>query len=185
MSPQTIPTRKNWLLIAGTQQKVGKTTLSCRIIRAHSVANQIVGIKVCPHFHQLAENEEIVAKTENYTICRENKPKRNKDSSKFLKAGARLVFYVQTTDEFLPEVIEIIDNYLQPNDLIVCESGGLRKYIKPAVFILCNRKDNPIIKESAQRWFEIADICTQFDDNQYDYDFNRLKVIDNEWVVAK
>ena len=71
----------NSLIIAGTGQNVGKTTLVCNIISENKAYN-IIALKISPHFHKLAINDKIISQTPNYTIVEETKTDTNKDSSK-------------------------------------------------------------------------------------------------------
>jgi hypothetical protein len=127
----------NLILIAGTGRKVGKTTLACEII--HSLAEtgqQVVAIKLTPHFHQVCNSCETLVKTPDLLISREWSCNPVKDSARMYAAGANPVYFIQVNDPALGEVIDFIIHEIPASANIVCESAGLRRYLKPGLFIM-------------------------------------------------
>jgi uncharacterized protein YkvS len=83
----------NVLMIVGQGQKVGKTSLACRIIEKFS-PNGVYALKVSLHFHELGMSEKLLFVDKNYRIIEEVNPNSEKDSAKFFtcRSTAR-VFY--------------------------------------------------------------------------------------------
>jgi len=127
---KTLP---NWLLISGSGRNVGKTTLSCRIIREWSGLNP-VAVKISSHLHALPEDSESILRGEDFSVIRETRISP-KDSSKMLQSGAELSFYAKGPDYRLPEILYAL-NIITKNRPVVCESGGLRKIIIPGIYFL-------------------------------------------------
>lgn len=165
---------KHILLIAGGGQNVGKTTLVCQLIRRFAAHHHVVAVKMSSHMHEIDDGVDYIAKTDDYAIVRETIVNMEKDSSKMLNAGANEVFYIQTKPHALagivPDIMGLIDDRL-----CICESGGLRQNIKPAVFIyLTNgeKKEKDLLKSD-------ADIVLS------DFEFSKLKieVKNNTWKL--
>ncbi len=123
----------NILLIAGTGKKVGKTTLGCNILSSHTDKG-IIAVKISPHFHSMPTDRVYIIKNNRYHISEENK-KTGKDSSKFLQAGAKKVYYIQGKDDSLATAFEEVLGLNDSTSLYLVESGGLAGYIKPGLFI--------------------------------------------------
>lgn len=126
----------NILLVAGTNRNVGKTTFICKIIEAVAKVHEVTALKITPHFHELTDTLELIHESDNLVICKELSKKLPKDSSKMLAAGAKHVFYVQCTDEKLPEAFKILELFLPSSGPIVCESAALGNLIEPGLFVV-------------------------------------------------
>ena len=87
----------NLLLIAGTGNKSGKTTLACRIIDQFRHP-EIVAIKITPHFHETTPGLDSYFRKQGYSISEETDTETAKDTSRMLKAGASKVYFAKVTD---------------------------------------------------------------------------------------
>ena len=156
------------IVISGNSQNTGKTTLTCRIISENKDKN-FTAIKISPHFHKLTSNLNIIEQVENQYVIAEEKDKNSqKDSSLMLKAGAGKVYYVQTKDEFLPKVLEKLNNIIDDNSYVIFESGGVIEFINPAIHIflikendIANKtknisKQTQIINSFSDEYFQLA-----------------------------
>jgi len=79
---------------------------------------------------------KVVIQDDHLTIIEENDAQTGKDSSRMLAAGASRSFFVMATDEQLVKAIDKIINLNGSDTYYICESGGLRQYVVPGVFIL-------------------------------------------------
>lgn len=136
----------NILLIAGAGRNTGKTMLACEIIRHLSETTNVIGIKISPHFHPVENEQKIIMKEKRFCIIEEIL-NTNKDSSRMLQAGAKKVFYIQAKQENLQEAFNTISAKLR-NYPVVCESGGLHKYIKPGLFLFVKGEEIPENKKA-------------------------------------
>lgn len=127
----------NLLLVAGSGRNVGKTTVACNVVSEVSRMNEIVAIKVSPHFHQLTDSLLILMEVPGLVIAEERDRATGKDSSRFLRGGATKSYYVQGSDETIPLLAEWIKHNIAGDIPIVCESGGLGRHIEPggAIYI--------------------------------------------------
>ena len=134
-------TYNNVLNICGAGRNVGKTFLGVNIISHFSANKDIISIKISK-FKHLNHNEELLKecyKTEHYTIWQEL-AFSNKDSGRYLKAGAKISYYVECDDAYLLEAFVKIYNTCPSSCLIICESASITKYIKPklSIFVASN-----------------------------------------------
>ena len=135
------------IIICGTGRNVGKTTYAQNLIRKFKGENPIA-VKISSHFHHHNYKLKIVDANDDYKIWEEINLNNNTDSSKMLNAGAYKVFYIESKDECLPKVIDILRNIMDFNNRIIIESAAIRRYIVPAEFILIYSKEFPNIKKS-------------------------------------
>lgn len=174
----------NWLIVYGTNRNAGKTTLITRIISRFHSEIPIVAIKISPHFHDIAEDAVLVAKTTDYVIVKETRTSTGKDSSRMLDAGANQVLYIQVWDNNLEQVLPVILENTIPGSVVICESGWARNLVQPGVFLILNRTGEPIIKESASRLKPLADRWIEFDGRDFDFSPEEIKIENGKWKLA-
>ena len=121
-------------------------------------------IKITPHFHTPTEGLRPVIVTDHYRIFQETDPYTTKDSSRFLQAGAKLVFYIQTTDAFLKEAFVLTSRQIAPDQPVIVESAALRKFISPGLYLFIQKKYEEV-KPSALEMQKLAD-ATVFSDGE-------------------
>jgi hypothetical protein len=139
------------IIIAGTGKNVGKTSFALSIIRKLKAYNP-VGVKITPHFHK-SDPGEILLKTTNFIISKENKTNTGKDTANFLLAGASEVFFLQVNDDGLGEAFSEFGKLVDTNRLIIFESASLIKHVKPGLFFLVtdnktNGKNSDLIDQT-------------------------------------
>lgn len=125
----------NLLLIAGTGNKSGKTTMICKIIEQFSKLD-ITAVKITPHFHETTTGLISRMEDKGYAIYEETNMDTLKDTSRMLRSGARKVYFAKVWDDKLPEVFNKIMKYIPSNSPVICESPALRNFIEPGVFII-------------------------------------------------
>jgi hypothetical protein len=142
----------NLLLISGSGRNVGKTTLGCKIVSEVASHCEITAIKVSSHFHPLLPEQKILIEDVDLIIVRETDSLSGKDSSRYLRAGASKVYYIQSTEAGLKRLSLWISENIPEEVPVVCESGGLGNLIYPgyAVFI-----DNGIGKRKPNYHFDL------------------------------
>jgi hypothetical protein len=181
---EAIPIPKS-LLIAGTGQNVGKTTLACRIIERFSAEHSIVGIKISSHFHKKVESGNIIVQRNDLYVSEEIDPAKSKDSSRFLTAGAVKSYFVMASDSQLPEAMQIIQDLNLSDVFFVCESGGLRNWYIPGVFLMMHRTGSEMLKQDTQKWRAVCDRWITFDGSGLDFNLDDLSIQDNKWHLRE
>ena len=172
----------NMLLLAGASQNVGKTSFAIGIIRKlKNEGHKVYGLKITPHFHK-DKPDHLIVQTDEYQIAIEKSLTGKKDSSKMLLAGAEEVFFVQIKSDFyLPEVFDTINRMTEKEVLWVCESGGLRNFVQPGLFLYLKLKDQVPEKMSAKKLMPLADLIVNFDGLDFDLSFDNIVVVQNNF----
>lgn len=171
------------LIIAGSGRNTGKTTLACQIIRKFSSGQSIVAIKITPHFHENPGNGRVIVNKPNIYIAEERDATTGKDSSLMLEAGAVQSYFVMTTDEYLEEAFREILTRIPANNMVVCESGGLRHLIRPGLFFMMRHPENIGLKSETVKFLSLADRIVTFDGPKFDFDVNSIEIADNQWKL--
>jgi hypothetical protein len=125
----------NLLIIAGTGNKSGKTSIACRIIESFPELN-MTAIKITPHFHETTEGLIVINEGDGYSIYLETNRESNKDTSRMLKAGAEKVYFAEVWDNKLLNAFSCILEMIPEGTPIICESPALRDFTAPGVFII-------------------------------------------------
>ncbi len=175
--------KRNILLIAGTGRNVGKTLFACRLIEQLACKNELVCIKISPHFHELSKELEIVSETEDFVIAKENNKSGSKDSNRLFRAGSKKVYYVQAKDDHLPEVLSYFEKIVTVETPVICESGGLRDLIEPGLFLMINKEKNNNIKPRAIGYQKLADKWIEFNGEDFNFTAENIAFTNNEWKI--
>jgi hypothetical protein len=171
---------KNILLVSGSGRNVGKTSFIREVIVRNAIQN-VVAIKITPHFHEATAGLISVAITDNYRIFQEIDLSSVKDSSLFLQAGAEKVFYIQTTDIHLEEAFSIVLKQVKPDQPIITESAALRKYISPGLYAFI-QKEQEEVKSSALEMKKLADVTIYSDGEKYSMNPNSI-TFNQTWKI--
>jgi hypothetical protein len=133
----------NLLIIAGTGNKSGKTTLACKLIEQFRSLN-VISLKITPHFHETTPGLKLLMENPGYAIYEETNKELSKDTSRMLRAGASRVFFAKVTDSSVFEAFKQILNLIPGDSPVICESPALRYYIDPGLFVvmMSSEKDN-------------------------------------------
>ncbi len=145
---------ENIVLIAGNGRNVGKTTLGCEIIRAVK-KQEIVTVKITPHFHKATSGLIEIEKGNGWIISEETNASTQKDTSLFLKNGANKSYFIQAKEDKLHLAFNAIKKLLPKDKLVIIESAALHKIIQPTLFLfvlangkLIDNKIEPTIEEA-------------------------------------
>jgi hypothetical protein len=171
---------ENILLVSGSGRNVGKTTFMRQVIEKNAEQN-IVAVKITPHFHEPTPELIPISVNSNYRIFQETDLNSGKDSSLFLQAGADKVFYIQTTDDFLEKAFELVSGQFSSDQPVVTESAALRKYIVPGLYLFIQKKYEDV-KPSAVEMQKLAH-KTIFSDGE-DFSLNpELVTFNQSWKI--
>ncbi|NOY37440.1 MAG: hypothetical protein GXO83_07670 [Chlorobi bacterium] len=125
------------ILISGTGQNCGKTTLAEAIIRFLSDKILVTGIKTSLHFHQLSSKTKILADHRpDYLIVRETDRKSGKDTARMLDAGSKDAYLILSTDTHMTEAFNCLYKQLRRNHVLVCESSVLARRLNPGLLFI-------------------------------------------------
>jgi hypothetical protein len=154
------PVFPNIMLIAGTGRNVGKTELVCQLISHFSKTQAIIGLKVTNHFHD-DEAGTFALRVESNNVSQ-------KDTSRMLRAGASKVYYCQSDKENLQKAFNKFLQQINPDSMVICESGALFDLIQPGIFIMVKNSKLPVLKPGADKFLEMADLIVTSDGEAFD-----------------
>jgi hypothetical protein len=173
------------LMIGGASRNVGKTTLTCNIIRHFSKSHAIVGLKIKTIYEgdQFFHGKDRNPLKENYRLIEEFEINGDEDTSKMLKAGAKRAFKLKVNNLNLHEAFIYFLEHIDKNSLIICESNSLRKVVIPDIFLMIKHIEDKNMKPSAIELEEFADKNIFTDGVKHTFQVNELQVNDLKWVL--
>jgi hypothetical protein len=174
------PYHSNILTISGTGRNVGKTSLVCSIIHKFSQDQRLTAVKISPHFHPVDYPLPISEKPGAYSLYKENRIDRGKDSSKMLAAGADQVFYIQTGDSHLSTAWKKLSELLSSDAPMLVESGGLEDILKPGLSILVTSHGGMDIKNAGRTSNERIETRIE----HFDQIINRIRFMNGSWEMS-
>ena len=178
------------LLLGGAGRNVGKTRLTCRLIRAHGKTRDVVGLKVttvqkrhgaCPRGGQGCGVCTSLSK--NFDITEESGQPPGKDTSLMVDSGAVRVLWLRVLFEHLDEGAAALRQRVGPHAVCICESNSLRLAVEPDLFVIVKHKRRKRFKPSAMRVAHLADAIVSFDHDQLADETARFALVNNMWVL--
>jgi hypothetical protein len=159
------------LLISGNGRDSGKTTLACSLINKFCRQATIIAVKISPHPY---ENRS------SFSITEEDGKNTGKDSSRMLHAGAAKSYFVVSEDSDLPRLLPKLQ-MICGDAFVICESGGLRNYVNPGVFIIVNRTGRTDIKQGTLENMNKAHQWMTFDGETFNPGLERFEISNEKW----
>lgn len=178
-----IPQIPRLLMISGLQQNVGKTTLACNIIAHFSRNTPIYALKVSPHLHEDTGMATSVGSGKNFQLLMETSTGNNKDTSRMLMAGAKQAFFLQGKHDSLQEGFDLFIKLIPTDALIVCESAGLRDYVRPGVFLAIRQLFCKVCTIEDEKIFKQADRIVTFTVNGFDFSVSSIELENGNWKL--
>lgn len=172
------------LLVAGTGRNSGKTTLLCSVIRNVCQRHKVTAIKITPHFHQAYGNGNTIAEEEGLCIMEEKHKESGKDSSLMLGAGADKAYFAMASEENVLKAFRVIANLIPEDHAVVCESGGLRNFLEPGLFLMMNRSDQTEFKIDTIYLKKLADHWITFNGETLDFNPDTIQFSANKWITT-
>jgi len=179
------------LMIGSAGSNVGKTELACALLAKFSKSCDVTGIKVttikdkdgqCPRG---GEGCGVCSSLEGvYNITEELDSSSGKDTARLLAAGASRVFWLRVLKEHLMEGTTALLDIIGPDAVSICESNSLRQVVEPGLFLMVANPDSKIWKSSARQVKNYADRIVNSDGSSFDFDLNRIKLIDGKWIAT-
>ncbi len=161
----------NLLVIGGTGRNIGKTTLAVKIIERFSKETQLITLKtsvLLPGEAYLHGHHKMM-KSDAFELMEEKSPEGEKDSQRYVRAGAAKSYFLSVGEKAVPEALRFFWNKITPLTPVVAESNLLNDYYIPGVFIMI--KGNRAVKPQAKVLLQKADVVIPEMDVDY---FNRI-----------
>jgi len=175
-------TFSNILIIGATQKNLGKTSLVCEILEKFSKSEDIIAVK-CITYHNddsIFHGKSCGLKPQIVEIKEEAEANNDTDTARMCQAGAKHAFIIKSNESELEAAF--LNLYAQfPDKLWICESNSLRKYIKPAKFVMLTDNIGTSAKPSATDVIEVADTILSSKQKQIQFTEN-LSVQNKQWI---
>lgn len=175
------------LMVGSLGRGLGKTELSCSLIKKFGPKCDIVGIKVtpvsdtesgCPHGPGCGACSSLDA---DYDITEETDSESDKDTCRILAAGAKRVFWLRALKAHLEAGISALVDTIANDAICVCESNSLRQVMEPGLFIMVRGDEDQEPKPSAVEVERHADLNVYFDGTGFDIDMDDIGLADGRW----
>jgi molybdenum cofactor guanylyltransferase len=180
------------LMLGSAAANVGKTELACAVIGKFGKAADITAVKVttikqrdgqCPRG---GRGCGVCSSLEgDFVITKETNSKSNKDTARLLAAGAKQVFWLRVMKTHLKEAVTALLDIVGPDAISVCESNSLRQVVEPGLFLIVKARDTKRWKASAGEVKRYADRVVGADGGGFDFDIDRLRIIDRKWTILE
>jgi hypothetical protein len=152
------------ILIGGSGQNAGKTTLAAALIRVWKDRFPLEVLKVTairrPETGCKRGGTGCGACTslggQAFALEEELNPDSPKDTSRLLRAGAHQVFWLKATYPALEAGFAAFLEKIPRNALIICESNSLRRAVRPGCFVLLLSDGE--MKPTAKEVYPLADL---------------------------
>ena len=132
--------------IGAHSRKVGKTSVVCALIRATPEISW-TAVKISSNKRGLG----------GFSIEEETAARRDRDTGRFLEAGARRAIWIRACDADMAAAAAAVETLAEQGGCLVVESNRIVEHLQPHLFALALDSHTSDFKESAQRVFRRAD----------------------------
>ncbi len=176
------PNFNNVLLVAGTGRNTGKTSFVCQVCGEWNNQIPLVCLKISIHFHPQIGSKCLYS-SNDFTIYEETETSSDKDTSRMLRAGASKVLFIEAESENVFKAFQKALEFIPLNSAVICESGSLRKFLKPSVFIILHAIGNEP-KISSKELLPLADKIFQFETGKLNIPLNSVFFKNQKWSLT-
>ena len=148
------------IVIGGHTRNIGKTSVVAGLISALPHLNW-TAIKITQFGHNVcsANGEPCDCQTPDHTIAisEERSPHTGTDTSRFLAAGAKRVFWVRTRQGQLAEAMPRVRNLIAVAENTIIESNSILRFLQPDLSLAVLDPTLSDFKPSALRYLDRTD----------------------------
>jgi len=148
------------IVIGGHTRNIGKTSVVAGLIAALPHLN-FTAIKITQFGHNVcsANGEPCDCQTADHTlaISEERDATTGTDTSRFLAAGARRVFWVRTRQGELAQAMPRVRKLLADSENAIIESNSVLRFLQPLLSLAVLDPTIPDFKPSALRYLDRTD----------------------------
>jgi len=181
----------NMLLIGSAGRDAGKTEFAAALIGHLAPRTGLIGVKAtvirrndgsCPRG---GRGCGVCSSLRGpYEITAETSCDSGKDTSRLLAAGAERVFWLRVRQDSMAEGVRALLDTAGREALLVCESNSLRHAVKPGLFIMVRRINQPF-KQSAAAVRCWADRIVTSDGERFDLDIDTIRPGGGRWALME
>lgn len=169
--------QSNLLIVSGSGQNTGKTTLVCRIVEYFALSQFIVSVKITHHQKSLTYAMPIIMSTNHFVIYNDQNKTQSKDSSRMLAAGAQKSFFIIAEKESVGEAMSALLTQMDTDSAIICESGGLADFYEPGLHLhILGNEDNG-------KPFRPCNFVVRYDGIAFNLNIENIIFKDKKWKL--
>ncbi len=176
----------NLLVVGGTGRNLGKTTLVEMLIEQFHEKAGLIALKtsmLLPGEEYLHGHHKLI-EPDKFELLEEKDPSGNKDSQRYLKAGATKSYFLSTGENAVNRAMDYFWKKTGNSTPVVAESNVLCNYYIPGLFIMVKGKQPA--KPQSKALLQAADVVVP----EMDIDFfkrviNGLSLINECWNYNK
>ena len=148
------------IVIGGHSRSVGKTSVIAGLIAALP-EYRWTAMKITQYGHGICSRSgkscHCASEDHTWAISEEQDRSGKSDTSRFLAAGARRVWWVRTEQGRLAEAMPTVHLKLSESENAILESNSVLKFIRPDLYLTVLNPANADFKKSAQEALNLAD----------------------------
>jgi molybdenum cofactor guanylyltransferase len=183
---------ENMLMIGSSGSKVGKTELTCALLRRLGGNHRIVGVKAtaveakdgtCPRGGRgcgVCSSMDAECR-----IAEETSRHSKKDTARLLAAGADRVYWLRVMRTHLDQGLTALLETVGRDTVLICESNSLRQVVEPGLFLMVDRMDGRSWKPSAQQVRQQADKIVHSKGSRFDLELGRIQLAGARWLLTE
>jgi len=176
-----LPEFPNVLLVGSNTRKSGKTSLIRRIIETYGEKHSISAIKLAIYDSEDDLFSHYPEASEDGTfILKETEP-GEKDSGKFLAAGAKKSWFIAIMHLQIHQVMDLLYEIKSEGGLAIVESTSLRNYILPGLFIFVQGLSK---KDKARNLRPLSDMEVETGSDDFKNINNSICIEQDTWVFC-
>lgn len=150
----------SFVVIGGHSRNVGKTSVVAGLIAALREF-EWTAVKITQYGHGIcsANGEACDCATgdHSWAISEERDESAESDTSRFLVAGARRVFWVRTEQGRLAEAMPTLRQRIEDARNVIIESNSILKFLRPDLYLTVLAPSTADFKTSAREFLDRAD----------------------------
>lgn len=148
------------VVVGGHSRSVGKTSMVAELI-ASMPEMHWTALKITQYGHGIcsANGEPCDCVTDDHTsaVTQEHELSGESDTSRFLVAGAKSVYWVRTRQGMLAEAMPRIRKIVAEAENVIFESNSIIKFLRPDLYLTILDFANSDFKDSAREYLDRAD----------------------------
>ncbi len=148
------------VIIGGHTRNVGKTSVVAGIIQALPEMDW-TAFKVTQYGHGICSADgaecDCASHDHSWAVTEERDRGGETDTSRFLLAGAKRVYWARTRQGYLAEAVPKVRQILDDSENVIFESNSLMKFIRPDLYLPVLNFENADFKDSALEFLDRAD----------------------------
>ena len=168
------------VVVGGHTRNVGKTSVVAGLIAALP-EYQWTALKITQFGHGMcsADGEACHCATDEHVwgMTEEVDRSGKSDSSRFLAAGAKRVWWVRSQQGKLAEAMPAIRRKLEGAENIIFESNSILKFVKPDLYLTVLDPAIKDFKKSAQEFLDRADAVLLHGSDRFEWEGISLKPV--------